>query len=75
MDITKYFSPTRNDRFDGRTLNSDCLSTSSQICAGKELNLLQEKLSFKGKYQIIYEKTQKDIAIRAWKYGISEACK
>ena len=49
MDILVYLSPAPNDHLDGRELNSNCPSTSSQIFMGRELNSLHEELSLKRK--------------------------
>ena len=46
-----------NDHLDA--LNPDGPSTSSQICAARELNSLQEELSSKTKRQTIPEKIKK----------------
>ena len=72
MDMTKYFMQAPNDHLDGRTLNPDGPSTSSHICAAREL---QEELSLKRKRQTIPEQIKKEVAYRAWKYGIPEARK
>ena len=64
MDITRYVCPVPNGSLDGRALKSDGYSTSSQICVGRELNSLQEDLSFKRKLQTILKKIQKEIAHR-----------
>ena len=48
-----------NDHLDGRALNPDGPSTSSQICAARELNSLQEDLSWKRKRQTIPEQIKK----------------
>ena len=64
-----------NDHLDGKALNPDGPSTSFQICAARELNSLQEELSSKRKRQTIPEKIKKEVAYRAWKYGIPEARK
>ena len=62
-----------NDHLDA--LNPDGPSTSSQICAARELYSLQEELRSKRKRQTIPEKIKKEVASRAWKYGIPEARK
>ena len=63
MDITKYFIQAPDDHPDGRALNPDVPSTSSQICAERELNSLQEELSSKRKRQSIPEKIKKKLPI------------
>lgn len=75
MHITRSFIPAPNDRLDGKALNFEGPSTSSQICVGRELNSFQEELSLKRKRQTIHEKFKKEIAHRAWKYGIRKARK
>ena len=52
MNLTKYFSPARNDHLDGRG-NSEGPSTSSEISMERELSALQEELSLKRRRQTI----------------------
>lgn len=59
MDILVYLSPAPNDHLDGRELNSNCPSTSSQIFMRRELNSLHEELSLKRKISAIFEKSNK----------------
>ena len=42
-DIIRYSSPAPNDRLDGKELNSEAPSTSSQFCVEKELELSLRK--------------------------------
>ena len=45
-DIIRYSSPAPNDRLDGRELNSEAPSTSSQFCVEKELNSFTRRIEF-----------------------------
>ena len=79
MDIRRYFSSGPNDylcREASQALNPEGPGTSSQICVGRELySLVQQEANARMRPQIIPEKIKKEVAYRAWKYGIPEARK
>ena len=79
MDIRRYFSLGPNDylcREASQALNPEGSSTSLQICVGRELHsLVQHEANARMRRQTIPEKSKKDVAYRAWKYGIPEARK
>ena len=79
MDIRRYFSSGPNDylcRKVSQALNLEGPSKSSQIRVGRELHsLVQQEANAGMRRQTIPEKIKKEVAYRAWKYGIPEARK
>ena len=73
--ITKVFIQVPDFQSNYRALNQWGQSTTSQICAARELNSLHVEQNSKKKRQIIPEFIEKEIALRAWKHGNSEARK
>ena len=67
MDIMKYFRGSEKAKLDGRALNVSIpgSSSSSQLSAARELNILQEIQGETKKRQILAEKIKNDVSYYA----------